>query len=509
MILDARGQEIKENIYSKKPVSGQQIIADPMSDRDSMDVARGVTPAVIDRIMIMANGGDPEEQCKLARELPEKNFEITHALGTRRNAISGCPWTIVPGEENNKLADQVCEAAKKAVNAAGGDFGSELGRLDSFCKMLCGLSDAILPGYAASETIWKPGGVGFYGFRVIPQHFLSFDHAYRPKLRTTCNYSGVEIPVGKMIFHTLNNGGSDPVRGGLIRPLAWLFCFSQVGTKDLLSFIERYGMPFVVGKVDNRTYKEEGANLQSLIRSFGPNGGGIFSKNVEIELLQAANNTGDVYFTLLRYVGDAITKVLLGQTASSGDSSGMSNGNAQSAVRQDILEADARGIEESVRMDLFTPFVRYNFGLNVPVPKLQIETAPAEDKVALATTVKTLYEAGFSADAKEMSAKFGIKLSAHAPEQSQNAPAALQMAEHKEEAGFQPLRGWLGPVAESISKIIECDDDKFAAQLSEVAGNPHFGSSKKFEDVLEGSIYDNYCTGATSVLDKLEGKKSK
>ena len=65
------------------------------------------------------------------------------------------------------------------------------------------------------------------------------------------------------------------------------------------------------------------------------------------------SNTGsdNVYFKALEFTHNAIYTLLVGQLASSG----MSNGTAQSEVRQDILEADARSIESAVRSAIAAP----------------------------------------------------------------------------------------------------------------------------------------------------------
>lgn len=421
MILDQYGRPIPERRLTA-PASGLQIIVDPVSDRESFDVSRRLTPAEVDRIMTAANGGDVEELCRLCRELPEKNHDVAQALRTRRNALLGCKWEIMPGDDQPR-AKTAAEALKTALEQTGGDYGGEIGRLESFRRLPRLLSDALLPGFAAAEIVWRPGGIGFYGFRAVEQRFITFNKSFSPRLRLRENWSGVEFPSGKILFHTLDENGPDPVRGGLIRPLAWLHCFSNLTLKDLLSFVERYGMPFVVAKVDETTWKKEGSLLNSLIRNFGPNGGGVFSRNTELELLQAANNTGDVYFRLLEYIGDAITRVVLGQTASSGDSAGLSKGDAQSEVRQDILDADARSLEDTVNRDLFAPWTVYNYGSAVAAPRLIVQSEGSEDTAALAGTIKTLYEGGLQvADPAEISERFGLTLERRPDPAAQGVP---------------------------------------------------------------------------------------
>lgn len=171
------------------------------------------------------------------------------------------------------------------------------------------------------------------------------------------------------------------MRQGKIRVLAWLHCFQNWPIKDLFSFIERFGMPFVVAKVDQNAWENERQALHSMIRSFGPNGGGVFTRETEVQLLNAANTGGDnVYFRALEFTRAAIYTLIVGQLASSSDSSGMSNGDAQTAVRQDILEADARAIEATVYAQIAAPWTLFQFGDHVAVPELHFQVEPPEDE---------------------------------------------------------------------------------------------------------------------------------
>ncbi len=362
-----------------KIVSGKTIHWES-SDRDGTDASRGLTPAGVDRIMQAANSGDAAELFRLAAELPEKNWDIFHALQTRHNAVLGCNWSIDAGEDASPAAQKTAEKLEAELRAAG-----SYDELDTFHDLLSDMIRALLPGVGVSEIVWAQGG-SIAGFSFIEPKHLTLRDSRRPKLVTRENSLGVDLQPGKFIVHTLRTHGPDPVRGGLIRPLAWLHCFSNINVKDLLRFIERYGMPFTVARVDNKTWETERNKLKALIRSFGPNGGGVFTRSTELELLQAANNGGDVYFKLLEYVGKAITKVVLGQTATAGDGGGWSNDGAQDQVRQDILEADCRWIEDTINAQICQIWHRYNCAEGTPVPRFVIDSTPSED-------VKEKYEA--------------------------------------------------------------------------------------------------------------------
>ena len=399
MILDQYGNPLPEQF--PRPPGVRPSVREEPGDRVDYDTGRELTPEKVDRIMLAANRGDTADQCRLAHEILEKNADIMQALSTRKEAVTGCGWHLEPGDDSAD-AKRAAEALEKSLRECGD--GEEA---DTFDDLLEDLLGALLPGFAVSEILWRPGGE-IAGFHHIAQRHFTFVDSYSPRLITRDCPQGVELDRRRIIYHKLRFHGGDAARGGLIRPLAWLHCFRSIGEKDLLSFIERHGMPFIAAMVDPSAFDREKNLVKRLIRNFGSSGGGIFTKNVELKILDSVSN-GDAYFRLLEYLEAAVNKVILGQTASSGDGGGLSKDNAQSAVRQDILESDCRILQRVIDSQLLKPWTRYNFG-TVAAPKLVIDCVPPEDKEKNANTLKTLFEAGFEADAQEVSERFGWNL---------------------------------------------------------------------------------------------------
>lgn len=372
-----------------------------ISDRAESDVSRGMIPEKLDAIMRAANSGDTEDQCRLCNEILEKDAEIAQAVSTRTAAVVGAGWHIEPGTQD--------PAAQRAADALRKELESIDGGNDNFDELIEWLETAILPGFAVAEILWRAGG-SIAGFHPIEQQYFSFTDGFDPLLITSDRPEGIAIPRERIVCHRFRAHGTDAARGGLIRPLAWMYCFANLNEKNLLSFVERYGMPFLIVKADEETYKKERNNLKRLIRNFGSCGGGIFTRNVEHELLQAANTDGNVYFRLKDYYQAAVNRLVLGQTASSGDGGGLSGDNAQDKVRRDILKSDCRRIMRTVGAQICVPWCEYNFGPEVPAPKLVMECDPPEDKLQIAQTLQALAGAGLEPDPEEMSKRFGFTL---------------------------------------------------------------------------------------------------
>ena len=395
--------------WSKTPGAERPFARPEPGDRFRYGATTVYTPERLKRIFDAANSGDTEALCRCGREMLERNWDIIGALGQRSDALLGVEYDVQPGGDT-ELDALAAKAFEKELRSAG-----ELNDLETFHDLLEHLTGAVVMPFAAAEIVWGEGG-SLAGFSTIEAHHFTLRDSFVPRLVCDEYPNGMpeEEARNRFLFHQAKRK-SDPARSGLIRVLAWLHCFQNWPIKDLFSFIERFGMPFVIAKVDQNAWDNERAVLHSLIRNFGPNGGGVFTKATELQLLNASNTGGEnVYFKALEFTHNAIYTLLVGQLASSGDSSGMSNGTAQTEVRQDILEADARAIESTVRARIAAPWTAFHYR-GAAVPKLHFHVEPAEDQAHLAQVINTLSQAGFKADPAELSERFGLKLRYEAP----------------------------------------------------------------------------------------------
>lgn len=528
------------------PDPGWRVVSDA-ADRSRYSAIGGYTPEKLRALFAAANSGDIEQMCLAARDILERNWDIQGALDQRALALAGTPWEVSPGGSGPRDAE-AAKAFKTALENAGDS------ELNNFCELVFAAADAIVLPFAAFKLVWGDGG-SLDGFQIVePWHFTLRD-SFAPRLVCDGFPQGMELPPAAFAIHRVQRR-EDPARGGKFRALAWLHCFQNWPIKDLFSFIERFGMPFVVAKVDQRTWDEERAVLHRLIRNFGPSGGGVFTKSTELQLLNAANTGGDnVYFRALEFTHDAIYTLLTGQLASSSDASGMSNGTAQTAVRQDFLEADARALESTVRTQIAEPWTKFQFGPGVAAPRLHFAVEPAEDRAQLAQTVSALAQAGYRADPAELSERFGLKLEDVGPvgqagpavqaglltatpeieEQTRSElglppvsdavrkaweatggirqPITLKAAEaeavnnaletdnaamsaEKPEPGLaDALEQWLGPLARELDDLAGKDDlseREFAQRLRDCADGKKFGSSEKFEELMAGDMEKKY-----------------
>ena len=416
---------------ARSTIPARRVVITP-EDRYRYSTASSYTPARLSALFQAANSGDIEQLCLCGREILERNWDIQGAMDQRADALCGVGWEIRPGGPG-EAAKQAAEGFASALDETGLSLGFT-DRTETFQELLRNLLDGVILPFSAAEIVWKEGGA-IEGFQTIEPHCFTLRDSMVPRLVTEEFPDGMELVPDQFIIHQ-HRRRPDPARGGKIRVLAWLHCLQNWPLKDLFSFIERFGMPFVVARVDQNTWENEREVLQRIIRSFGPDGGGVFTNSTEIQLLNAANTGGDnVYFRALEFCHDAIYTLLVGQLASSGDSAGMSNGDAQSAVRQDILEADARAIESTIRAQIAAPWTRFQFGDGVPVPKIHFKVEPPEDEKATADkllvraqTIQTLTSSGFIPELEEVSKIFSLPMRYEPPQTGFGQQGSLGLA---------------------------------------------------------------------------------
>lgn len=404
MLYDWTGKAIDERLV-KPPRPGRAVVHEAYDRELYSSVGRGLDPETVDAIMRAADSGDTAEMCALSEAIDDRNFEVGAALDVRRAAIAATDWRLAAGDESPR-GEEIAKAAEQMLRAIPGGDG-----LLGFAQMVqMELGSALLPGFACPEIVWGKGGAEIAGFQPVEQKFYTFRESRTPRLVTRDQPDGMDLPAAKFCLHWHRAKGGAATRGGLIRACSWIHCFANINYKDLLRFIERYGMPFLIAKVDDNSWQNERTILKSVVQNFGPDGGAILSRNTEVELLQAANNLGDVYFRLLEHLRGAAERLILGQTATSGEGGGWSNDGAQHLVRMDIRASDCAQIAPTVRSRILAHWTAWNYGPEAPVPRMEYDCQPAKDAAAEATVVATLAGAGWDLDPEQVEANTGYKV---------------------------------------------------------------------------------------------------
>lgn len=363
----------------------REIAVAHVTDKYSGYPSNGLTPMRLAEIFREADAGDVMRQMELFEEMEEKDPHLFAQLQTRKNAVTGLDFEIIPfGDEprDKEMADFVAE---------------QLGGIEGFENIEMDLLDAIGKGFSVSEILW-----GYEEGRVIVREIRSrqqkrffwdsLDDSF--KVRTMEFPEGIRLPPNKFLIHKYKARSGHPSRAGILRVVAWMYLFKNYDIKDWVSFAEVYGLPLRLGKYQPGASEADKAALMQALIQIGADAAGIIPDGTTIDFITTEKtSSADLYERLARYCDEQTSKAVLGQTLTS-DSGGGSYAQSKTHndVRHDLTVADCKALSSTLRRDLIRPLCLFNFGEGKRIPYLRYDCEEAEDLTQTAQILGMLIE---------------------------------------------------------------------------------------------------------------------
>lgn len=393
----------------KQPSKNQQTIDDGIYRSGFVTVdhpAMRLTPAKMKAIFDSAEQGDIGEQHALFLDMEEQDSAILANLQTRKRAVLGVDWQIVP--PNNATSAELAQL--EAVEAL-------FEQLDNFEDVLMDLMDAVGHGFSALEIQWQ-----FDGNHWQPERFTHRNPAWflldpydNLLLKSPDFPMGAPLQPLGWVVHLHKSRGVQVARSGLFRTLAWLYMFKHYSARDFAEFLELYGMPIRIGKYGAGTTAQERQTLLRALIDIGHNASGIMPDSMQIELHNAAQNVGtnNPFLQMVDWCEKSIARLILGQTLTSGaDGKSSTNalGNVHNEVRRDLLISDVKQLQQTITTQIILPFLQVNFP-NVDakrIPRFEFDTTETEDFVSFAESLPKLVDVGVQIPETWVRKKLGI-----------------------------------------------------------------------------------------------------
>lgn len=371
MILDQFGRQIK----AQKPIL-DEITVQTVRDRYGSYPSQGLTPQRLATIFKEADQGDVSRQAELFEEMEEKDLHLGGILQTRKLAVSGLEWDILPASdapEDKKIADSAAEMVEY---------------IENFEDFLLDALDAIGKGFVVQEIMWEmsEGHVWIKEVNWVHQRRFTFNSPAAvlktPKLLTDeAPAWGEDLPPNKFIIHKYRARSGATQRGGILRPCAYMYLFKNYDIKDWLIFNELFSVPMRVGKYKPGAGDQEKEALKRAVFNLGVDAAAVISDNTIIEILESERR-GDagIFSQLAEFCDKAMSKGVLGHTGSAEGTPGKLGGEDQAKqVRQDLTEADAKALMKTIKFQVLQPWVLFNYGPDKGVPKFRFHFEAEEN----------------------------------------------------------------------------------------------------------------------------------
>ena len=236
--------------------------------------------------------------------------------------------------------------------------------------------ECILNGYQPMEPVWisKNGKWIPKSLMGKPPEWFVYDTDNNIRFLSKNNTMGDEIPKYKIIVARNNSSYKNPYGEALLAKVFWYVTFKMGTLKYWMKFVEKYGMPFAVGKVPRGAGDNEYTNMMTTLMNAVQDFCAAIPDDESIDIMQTGSTTSsDIYDTFVNFANAEMSKTILGQTLTTeaGDKGSRALGDVHMDVRQDLIEKDIR-IVEDVYNKLIKWVIELNFGEGHEVPTFSL-----------------------------------------------------------------------------------------------------------------------------------------
>ncbi|WHP07013.1 MULTISPECIES: DUF935 domain-containing protein [Acinetobacter] len=369
--------------------------------------ALGLTPKRLAQLLIAAESGDLTAQADLGADMEERDGHLYSELDKRKQAVKCLEWSVIPPKnastEEKKLAAEVQEW---------------IDDIEDLETVIFDALDAIGHGYSCQTIEWQR-----VGNLILP---ASFEHRLAREFKTPLNQPGELRWNDNSVdgaefwdygwlnhFHKAKSGYIS--RSGLHRVLCYPYLFKNYGVKDILQFLEVYGLPIRVGSYPAGATKEEKWTLLKAVLSIGRDAGGIIPQGMKIDFQNAASGDTDNHMGFIKYCDQTESKIIVGGTLLS-QADGKTSTHAQSKTHEHgfktITKSDAKQLARSFNDSL----IDYLMRLNRPhitkdrYPKFKFDTNDIEDIATFSKSLPPLVDVGLQIPVAWAQEKLGIPI---------------------------------------------------------------------------------------------------
>lgn len=237
----------------------------------------------------------------------------------------------------------------KAVEAA-------FSRLD-LQRMVRDLIDGAFFGYRVAEVMWgaSDGIVAPLDVIAKPSEWFGF-HAEdsRLKFKPLGSAAGQDVPDRKFVVVGKMRSWENPYGEPDLAACFWPVTFKRGGLKFWVTFTEKYGMPWAVGKLPRQAPKTDVDDLADKLAAMVRDAVAVVPDDSSVEFLTTQGSTNaDLYERLLMFCRSEISVALLGNNQSvelqANRASAQAAQGVEASLRDDDAQMVAAGLNQLAR----------------------------------------------------------------------------------------------------------------------------------------------------------------
>jgi phage gp29-like protein len=317
---------------------------------------------------------------KVYRELTT-DARVGSNIASRKAGVLSMEWGIDRGKAKSRPAKAIAELfARLKVN-----------------RILSQVLDAAYFGYQPLEVLWENVGGLILPRDVVakPREWFAFGNENELLLRTKSNPNGSPVPEKKFLCSVFNGSYENPYGERALSRVFWPVTFKKGGLKFWVNFVERFGTPWVIGKLPRGTDKAKIDDLADSLEAMVTDAVAVIPDDSSVEIIEAAGKgaSSDLHRALVEWCNSEISTAILGHAGASESTPGKLGGeNTAGDVKQEIVDADVNMAIETVNT-LVGWIHELNFGAASQPPTFSMWQEEDVD-LDLSKRDKTLTESG-------------------------------------------------------------------------------------------------------------------
>lgn len=332
---------------------------------------------------------------------------LTSVMGTRMASVKGMEWDITVGKSDERIM-QACQDMLDNLNRNHNGMG--------VARMIDDILQANPWGMSCLEVVWQTGINEWTPIKVEgrPFRYFTFNNANELKFLTADNISeGVPIPDKKVILsrHWITSQSfENPYGDKLLSKSYWPVTFKRNGLKWWNVFVEKYAMPWLIGRVKPSMSETDRDTLASNLAQAVQDGVLLISNDHELDTLDGnKKDSSDVYVALNKYMDASLSKIWLGETLTTeiGDVGSYAASKVHQGVKDERRDQDKLMVQTAFQT-LIDWFVELNFGEQAETPEFKL-IEPLGINLELANRDEVLSRTGLKFTSEYYQRKYGLE----------------------------------------------------------------------------------------------------
>ena len=339
----AANHALSEDIASRQTAWDYSGLIGLLPDPDPVLARRGDSAEILDSLTADAH------LCSVIQ---------TRKVGTLKREIkweAGCEQGAEPTTAAKKLCDALVEDYKN---------------IDLY-NLVAQILDAPLYGYMPFELSWQPGRGRIRLVKITskPHRWFGFDEeTNNPKfISQAAPWDGEELPWGKFVIARHFPSYDNPYGLRLLSRCFWPVTFKRGGLKFWVTFAEKFGIPFMLGRYPKGTGTSEQADMLSKLVAMVQSAVAVLPEGSTVEKLGGGSDSkgsSDLFDRLISVMDKEISKVIVGQTLTA-ETSDKGGAYAQSKTHENVL-ADYQDSDQQLVKSVLNRIAKLYAEINSP-----------------------------------------------------------------------------------------------------------------------------------------------